>query len=1043
AEVTSDTIDPDLSNNTSSTTTNITGVDIDMGITKTASSTSVITSSSYTYTFNTSNMGSADASGVRITDTLDPALGFVSIDGGTDWVCSEGLSVVCDYVANNGVYTAGSSAAPVVVTVRAPSQPTTIPNTANVQANTPESNTGNNSSTVNVTVTSGTTQNNSVPLTKYIGFQLNGDYSLIGNTNINFRGTDPNQNYNDDINMSYINTDGTNGIYNSSSSILNINSTYRIKWAGLYWEGNICSRDAAGTNSGAGTGCNWTNSSYANYSDATSDIDTSLARIQFKVPNSNNYVSIQATTINRISFPTPPNGRLISNYYPAKILTYSAFAEVTNLVRNAGNGVYSVGNIVLTEGSVYQGNYGGWTLVTVYEDANKTLNYKDISIFNGFQLMTQDNTPLSVSGFLTPRSGPINASLAFFAADGDPINGGALRMKDKNNVFTALNNTANPATNIFNSTMTVFGNDINPGVTKTYGVDADRLDVSTFMNNAQRNANFFFDVSRPASTNDDTYSVSMFTFATDLTSPVIDNINKSAYIVYENGTRIKSSPTVPIYPSSQLEYTITFKNTGDEVAESVEIFDDFDFDGLSQTLDINHFDTTKLKLFDGDNTTNEISNPDCSYNISDRRVSCKLSTVAINKSYTMQFVVDVKTQLNTTDINTSAQNTAYAKYKNPNGNTYVKRYTTPITNEPVGGKSNALNAGIFTRINRGNEKYISIDAINENYDYKLDRNITTKIVNRPFNIKLVHRDINLSNTEYQAWHGNKPMAVLVTLENNGTVTPPLNNPANSYFYQGVSDITISGLNLTHAHRNERLKLAYLDWAKILSWAPSTSACVVNPDQSVNLSGMPACFNSPKYVEDIFGKSNFHQISKCYGVGIPAGRDYACNPLAYSTGGNNANGNIFPLAYNHSFGCYQCITEGFANFRRDSTDNFAARPDHFVFTSKHPSFPDLLRSGEDYNLSLEAKDGNNDNTLDYNTTSNTLRMDPPTLDPDDSIPDSIVLEGNATIIPTDANISDGVTVDNNGDPADVVGFTFNNVGEVGINIYDSMGKCRCR
>jgi len=1034
ASITSETYDSNESNNQSTAETEITGPDVDMSIIKTASSTSAITSSSYTYTLSTSNTGSADASGVRITDTLDPALGFISIDGGTDWVCSEGLSVVCDYVANNGVYTAGSSAAPVVVTVRAPSQPTSISNTANVQANTPESNTGNNSSTVNVTVTSGTTQNNSVPLTKYIGFQLNGDYSLIGNTNINFRGTDPNQNYNDDINMSYINTDGTNGIYNSSSSILNINSTYRIKWAGLYWEGNICSRDASGTNSGAGTGCNWTNSSYTNYSDATSDIDTSLARIQFKVPNSNNYVPIQATTINRISFPTPPNGAQLSNYFPAKILTYSAFAEVTNLVRNAGNGVYSVGNIVLTEGSVYQGNYGGWTLVTVYEDANNTLDYKDISIFNGFQLMTQDNTPLSVSGFLTPRSGPINASLAFFAADGDPVNGGALQMKDKNNVFTALNNTANPATNIFNSTMTVFGNDINPGVTKTYGVDADRLDVSTFMNNAQRNANFLFDVSRPASTDDDTYSVSMFTFATDLTSPVIDNFVKRAVIIDADGIRRDASPNQPIYPGSQLEYTITFGNAGDEIAQAVEIFDDFDNDGLTPALDINHFDATKLKLFTGSTATagNEVSNENCGYNAPQRRVYCKFDSIAIDNNYTMQFYVKVKDTLDSSLIGSDAKNTAYAKYKNPNGNTYTERYTTP-EGEKVGGKSNALTAGKFTNFPEYEQDYISIDAINRGYDYAQDRNITTKIVNSPFSIKLVHRNINEEQAQYQAWQypdgSYRPMPVIMTLEDGNRPTQPVNNPDASIFKDTYRAIRVNNINIDTAYSNKHFRLLYLDWKAILSWTPSTSPCH-NPDNARRLNGVPACFSRYRLVQDVFPKLKFKDIEKCYHEALlPAGSLAPCDVDAYDNYGESPNPNIYPIAYRHNYGCYHCISDNLPYFRHTSSDDFAIRPDHFEFDgNSSSSYPDLLRSGQEYNLSLRALDGLGDPTKGYTTQANTLRLNSPNKYLKTGIIDN-TLQGEANLSFSENNITDGIS--QGGD----VRLSFNDVGRISQTIYD--------
>ena len=845
---------------------------------------------------------------------------------------------------------------------------------------------------------------------------------LIGNANINKLPGDSDKNYNDSINMHYVDTDGNDNTYNSSSSILDINSTYKIIWAGLYWEGHICSDQSDGTGDGSGTGCNWENSPFTNFNNATS----SIGSIKFKTPHRTAYMDLSAHTLHTSK--------------DNKDWTYSAFRDITDLLDSNETGTYTAANIVLTEGKKGGGgNYGGWAMLVIYEDDNQTLHYKNISVFNGFEVVNDVDNPsqVDISGFLTPQSGTVNGSVALFAADGDPAVGGYMQMRNGTNpTYGTVSNTANPSNNVLNSTITEFGTPINSGVTKTYGVDADRIDISSFLVNNQTNTSFRFGAG--TSTQKDYYTISLFAFATDLTTPLIDNFSKSAVIIDRDGTRRVAGPNEPIYPGSSLEYTITFTNTGDEVAEAVEIFDDFDFDGLSQALDTDHFDTTKLKLFNGTTTTSEVSNADCSYDISDRRVICKLPTVAIDQSFTMQFVVNVKNVLDASIFDQNASNTAYSKYKNPNGNTYVEFYTTPITNEAVGGKSNALNSGIFSSINRGGEKYISIDAINENYSYDgptRDRNITTKIVNRPFNIKLVHRDINLSNTPYQAWQGNKPMAVLVTLDNGGKVTHPLNNPAEVMFNQGIRDITMTGLNLKKAHRKDRFKLAYLDWNKILSWAPSTSACVVNSDQSTNLSGMPACFNSYQYVEDMFPRDSFPQVAICYGIGIPAGSDYACNPLAYNTGGTQANGNIFPTVYNHPFGCYQCITQGFANFKHDSTDDFAARPDHFELDSQHAHFPDLLRSGHDYNLSIIAKDGDDNNTLDYNTTSNTLRMEDPKLDPAGNINSTITLEGNGTIKPIDTNITNGVSVDADGNPADVLGFTFNNVGDVGITIYD--------
>lgn len=1027
ATIDSETVDADTSNNQSSATTLVEGADVDMSITKTVSQASVVTSTAFSYTLTIQNTGTADASSVSITDILDPTLGFISVNDGADWVCSQGSTINCDYVANGGIFPANSGSNAIVINVRAPAQEANITNTADVASGTLEADTINNISSVNVTITNGTTQNNSILLTKYIQFNIYGDYSLIGNTNINFRGTDPNQNYNDNVNMRYVDNDNDTSTYNASSSRLTVDNAYAIKWAGLYWEGHICSANQNGNTQGNNTGCRWGNSPYNSFNDATNNINNTLGTVQFKTPNQG-YVSVRANTLNTITANANTNTPID--------WTYSAFADVTNLVRSGGSGVYSVADIVLTEGAVEFGNYGGWVLVTVYEDlnvtnqdVNATLHYKNISVFNGFQYIAANNTPLSVSGFLTPRSGDINASMAFFAADGDPVNGGIIRMQDRNNAFTPLSNSANPATNILNSTMTVFGTPINAGVPKTYGVDADRLDVSTFMNKAQTSTAFRFDMNR--NNQDDFYSVSMFTFATDLTTPIIDAFTKSAVIIDKNGTRI-AGPSQSIYPGSQLEYTINFKNIGDEVAEAVEIFDDFDNDGLTIALDINNFDATKIKLFDKQGT--QINAPDCGYNVPQHRVFCKLDSVGIKDSYTMQFTVKVKDEFDVSVLNSEATNTAYAKYRNPNGNSYVERYTTP-EGEKVGGKSNALTAGIFRADTPMDTTYILLDAINNLYHYNTDKNITTKIVNSPFKLQLIHKNKSDTYSRYQAWNGSRPMAVIVSLNDySTTITPPVINPDNAQFRHNVSSTIVSNITLGRAHQNKKFKLGYLDWRDILGRAPVTAPCVTDARPSPFLNGLSACFESYALVQDVFPILDYPDVAKCYGAGVPSNKSAPCDPLAYSNYGDTPNGRISPDVYNHSYGCYHCISEnGRDVYTKNSTDNFAARPDRFEFDSNDTHYPDLLRSGQEYNLSLVAKDGTDNDTLDYNTTGHTF-TETHSIDPTNTIGVSLD-DGNVTIGTPTSEIKDGISVDTNGDPIANIELEFDNVGELSIEIMD--------
>ncbi len=1047
ATVTSDTIDPDLSNNTSSATTTITGPDVDLSITKAVSSPTVTITDSFSYTLSVQNAGTADTTGVTVSDTLDASLGYISVDGGADWICSQGSTIVCNYVAHSGLFAAGASSN-IVITVRAPATEANITNTASVTSDILDVNTGNDSDSVNVSIQNGTIKHDDFPLEKYKEFLINGDFTFMGNANINKPSGDVDQNYNDQINMTFVNTADDGNNFNSSSSQLPtpIDNNYTIKWAGLYWEGHICditdSIDTTKYNNNT-LGCKYDHIPNIN---SYNEAESKIGNIKLKIPGSS-YQNIQANTLNTIVTNKDVNyydrNGQPQYWYSRKDLTYSAFKDITKLVKRSG--VYSVANMVLTEGKTsYGGNYGGWVILIVYEDPSHALHYKDISIFNGFQLINVDDNHLPISGFITPKSGNLNASLAFFAADGDPGSGGVGKMKvKKTDTYAEVTNTLNPAGNLMNSTISAFGIDFN-NVGRTYGVDADRIDVHDFLTNDQTSTDFIFDVTNPSNSNKkDVYTISMFTFATDLTSPLIDNLVKSAVIIDGNGSRRDAGPDEPIYPASSLEYTISFKNTGDEVAEGVVIFDDFDFDGLSQALEINHFDTTTLKLFHGSGSTKtEISDPDCDYDNAHHRVYCNIPTVAINESYTMQFVVTVKKYFDTSIIDTNATNTAYAQYRNPNGNNYVEFYTTPA-GEPVGGKSNALNSGVFTVNGDGFDGFISIDAINANYTYNRDKNITTKIVNKPFDIKLVHLDKNdVGPSPYQAWSNvsgdTRPMAVLVTLKGDGKPTRPL---AVATFNNGTESTIARGLTLEEAHRADSLKTAYLDWRNILSRVSSTSACVVNPRQSTNLNGVPECFNSAKYIEDVFDRNKFKQIAICYGVGTPAGKSYPCDPLAYSTGGNLNRTNIYPDAYNHNYGCYQCIAQGYSHFWHYSSDDFAARPERFIFDSNNSSYPDLLRSGLEYNLSVTALEYNGDPdkqnpTKDYNTTDHF--SDKFVLDPNNELSPAVKAsldDGNVTIA-FHTNIKDGITVDENNDPQYNLGIKYDNVGKVGIELMDA-------
>lgn len=133
---------------------------------------------------------------------------------------------------------------------------------------------------------------------------------------------------------------------------------------------------------------------------------------------------------------------------------FAAFTEVTELVQNHGNGVYSLTHleqIDISENYCSTGtNFAGWSMVVIYEDANLPLN--QINIYDGLKAVPEaitiqlDNlNVLDVEG----------AKIGFIAWEGDSslaINE-SLRM----NGFLLSNPPLNPTTNAFNGTNSFTG----------------------------------------------------------------------------------------------------------------------------------------------------------------------------------------------------------------------------------------------------------------------------------------------------------------------------------------------------------------------------------------------------------------------------------------------------------------------------------------------------------------------------------------------------------------------------------------------------------
>ena len=170
---------------------------------------------------------------------------------------------------------------------------------------------------------------------------------MIGNTNLTL------QDYSDEGNnassMISVDTDGISSTTNSSSATLNfstengaIASCSNIIYAGLYWTGRT----------------------------KTSVDETAMRTVKFKGPGQSSYTTINASSSDI--------------QYPGDNRMYSAYAEVTDIVKSCKTGNYWVADIATSTGSDRNGTgyYGGWGLIVVYE--NPKMKWRDVTIFDGY-----------------------------------------------------------------------------------------------------------------------------------------------------------------------------------------------------------------------------------------------------------------------------------------------------------------------------------------------------------------------------------------------------------------------------------------------------------------------------------------------------------------------------------------------------------------------------------------------------------------------------------------------------------------------------------
>jgi uncharacterized repeat protein (TIGR01451 family) len=312
-----------------------------------------------------------------------------------------------------------------------------------------------------------------------------------------------------------VDVDSNASTFNSSSSQLIMPAGSTVAFAGLYWAG----------------------------------VSTAANRnvVLLATPSSPSYASVTATTIDDAGGTSTED--------------YQAFADVTSIVAAAGVGNYTVANI--QTGINATNLNSGWSLVVVYRNAS--LPTRNMVVYDGYQrLAGTGSVNINLSGFTTPLAGPVTNKLGVIGYDGDRANTegtAGLRFGQTLATLSPVFNTLNPQTDVFNSTLSALNNPVTttqPSYANTLGYDADIFQVNTPLPNNVNTAVV------QVSSSGETIDVGVVTLVTDIFVPNIkDSFIKSARDV--NGGLL--------LPGDIIEYTLIFRNTGNDAATRTLVLD--------------------------------------------------------------------------------------------------------------------------------------------------------------------------------------------------------------------------------------------------------------------------------------------------------------------------------------------------------------------------------------------------------------------------------------------------------------------------------------
>lgn len=289
-------------------------------------------------------------------------------------------------------------------------------------------------------------------------------------------------------------------------------------------------------------------------------------RVKLKHENAPGYTTFTATASDILY---PPD----NNAVPFGI--YVGYCDVTDYVKKYGVGNYTVADIMCREQrSDALGNFGGWTMVVIYDDrsVDASTQWRDIVVMDGYAHVSEEDGisehEVNISGFKAVQAGAVNVDLGIFVAEGDRGIPDGFAVRKRTGEFVRQNTPFNSTTDFFNSTATVDGVR-NPNYPNLRGIDIHRFSLNNsskqYVNNGQETLDL------KIISEQDAYVFPLLVVGIDAWKPDVTVENTPSGILKKGSSSF--NPVVGndfgvVEPGDVLEFTISMKNMQEPVSDA-------------------------------------------------------------------------------------------------------------------------------------------------------------------------------------------------------------------------------------------------------------------------------------------------------------------------------------------------------------------------------------------------------------------------------------------------------------------------------------------